>query len=349
MGYESQGKGGGGNLHGTQFLNAELREPLAHINRCLDRFALGNASKEASSESITSTSGVGNVLFVNGVYSELLDLVLALDGDNGRLGALSDDGGALALLVGLGEVCEVLGDGWDVLGVEAVRLSVGNGLGLVSDNVVPVGSSLVELVLEKLGDERSREREHERLVLLCGLLAQSQDGGNRDGEMVSSHEVVLGLLDPVPVFLQMLDLVLVGGSQIGAHAPVMAGDDDTASAGGVRLIDSVDSLQADLLVGLDEQIGVLVLSDAAEKDDRLLRKDVLDSSGRVLGGTTGVEVCFVVVQQLLVQAHVLLLGENGVVGLEAILVEQGLVTGTTVSASTTNSSIPWDALSIRGP
>jgi hypothetical protein len=73
------------------------------------------------------------------VDGEGLDAVLALDGDDGRLGALSDDGNTLTLLVLLGKVGEVLGDGRDVGGLEVVRLGVGGGLGLVADNVVPVG------------------------------------------------------------------------------------------------------------------------------------------------------------------------------------------------------------------
>jgi hypothetical protein len=88
------------------------------------------------------------------VDGERLDLILALDGNNGGLGTLGDDGNTLALLVLLGKVGEVLGDGGNVGGLEVVRLGVGGGLGLVTDDVVPVGSGLVELLLEELGNER---------------------------------------------------------------------------------------------------------------------------------------------------------------------------------------------------
>lgn len=124
----------------------------------------------------------------------------------------------------------------------------------------------------------------------------------------------------------MLDLVLVCGGEVGAHAPVVAGDDDGASAGGHVVVDAVDGVEADLLVGLDEHIGVLVLSNAADEDDRVLGQHVLCASGSVLGGTTGVEVGLVVGQEVIVDAQVLVLGENGIVGLESVLVEQGLVT-----------------------
>jgi hypothetical protein len=88
------------------------------------------------------------------VDGERLDLILALDGNNGGLGTLGDDGNTLALLVLLGKVGEVLSNGGDVGGLEVVRLGVGGGLGLVTDDVVPVGSGLVELLLEELGNER---------------------------------------------------------------------------------------------------------------------------------------------------------------------------------------------------
>jgi hypothetical protein len=104
------------------------------------------------------------------VDGESLDVVLALDGDDGRLGALSDDGNTLALLVLLGKVGEVLGDGGDVGGLEVVGLGVGGGLGLVADNVVPVRGGLVELLLEELGNERSVQGESEGLKVVSVMV-----------------------------------------------------------------------------------------------------------------------------------------------------------------------------------
>lgn len=257
---------------------------------------------------------------------ERLDLVVALDSNDGGLGALGDDDGTLALGVLLGEVGHVLGDGGDVLGVEVVGGSEGASLGLVTDNVVPVGGGLVELVLEELADEGSGQREHEGLVLGSGLLGEGHDGGDRDGQVVTTDEVDLGLLDEVPVLLQVLDLVAVGGSEVGAHATVVAGDDDTAATSGLLLIVAVDSAETDLGVGLDQLLGVLVLADTSNEDDRVGGEDVLGTSGSVLCGTTSVQVDLEVLEQVLVETHVLLLGEDGIVGLEAVLLEQLLVT-----------------------
>jgi len=118
--------------------DGESGEPLAHVDGALKSLTLGDTGEEASGEGVTGTGGVGNVGLVDLVDGESLDVVLALDGDDGRLGALSDDGKTLALLVLLGKVGEVLSDGGDVGGLEVVGLGVGGGLGLAADNVVPV-------------------------------------------------------------------------------------------------------------------------------------------------------------------------------------------------------------------
>jgi hypothetical protein len=146
--------------------DGESGEPLAHVDGALKSLTLGDTGEEASGEGVTGTGGVGNVGLVDLVDGESLDVVLALDGDDGRLGALSDDGNTLALLVLLGKVGEVLSDGGDVGGLEVVGLGVGGGLGLVADNVVPVRGGLVELVLEELANERSVQGETEGLTVV---------------------------------------------------------------------------------------------------------------------------------------------------------------------------------------
>lgn len=147
----------------TLLANGESGEPLAHVDGALDGLALGDAGEETGGEGVTGTRGVGDLGLVDLVNGEGLDVVLALDGDDGRLGALGDDGDALALIVLLRQVGQVLGDGRDVGGLEVVRLGVGGGLGLVADDVVPVRGGLVERVLEELGDEGSVQGEGEGL------------------------------------------------------------------------------------------------------------------------------------------------------------------------------------------
>ena len=125
--------------------------------------------------------------------------------------------------------------------------------------------------------------------------------------MVATNEVRLALLDNVPVLLKVVKLVAVGSSKVGAQAAVVASDNDTATAGGLGLIDAVADLKASLLGGIGEDVGVLVLANAAEVDDGLGREDVLrnelerglaefgacvvylGASGSVLGGTASSE------------------------------------------------------------
>ena len=155
---------------GALLADGESGEPLAHVDGALKSLALGDTGEEASGKCVTGTSGVANVVLVDLVDGESLDVVLALDGDDGRLGALSDDGNTLALLVLLGKVGEVLGDGGDVGGLEVVGLGVGGGLGLVTDDVVPVRRGLVKLVLEELGNEGSVEGESEGLMTVSIMI-----------------------------------------------------------------------------------------------------------------------------------------------------------------------------------
>ena len=77
------------------------------------------------------------------------------------------------------------------------------------------------------------------------------------------------------MLLEVVKLVAVGGSKVGAQAAVVASNDDTAAAGGLGLVDAVTNLEASLLGGIREDVGVLILANAAEVDNGLGREDVL--------------------------------------------------------------------------
>jgi hypothetical protein len=85
----------------------------------------------------------------------LLDLVLALEGNEGGVRALGDDGDTGPLRILLRQVGQGLGNSLDIVGNvgQPVGLGVRGGLGLVADDVVPVDGRGVEQVLEELGDE----------------------------------------------------------------------------------------------------------------------------------------------------------------------------------------------------
>lgn len=205
---------------------------------------------------------------------------------------------------------------------------VGGGLGLVADDVVPVGGAGIEGVLEELADEGGRQADGEDLVVLGGLLGELLDGGGADGEVVTSDVVGLGVLDKLPDVGagQVLKVVVVGGTELGAHGAVVAGDDNTATAGGDLGVDAVLDAETGGLDGILEDGGVLVVADTAEVDDGVGREDVLGTASGVLGSAAGNQLGVVVVEEVLVDAKVLLLSEDGIVLLEAILFEESLVT-----------------------
>lgn len=95
--------------------------------------------------------------------------------------------------------------------------------------------------------------------------------------METTNVVELGLLNERPDvrLLQVLDLVLVGGSKVGAHAAVVAGDDDTALAGGLGIIDTVFGVNTGLLASLLQDLGILVTADTSNVADGVGGKSVL--------------------------------------------------------------------------
>lgn len=145
--------------------------------------------------------------------------------------------------------------------------------------------------------------------------------------MIAADVVDVGALDEAPDLglLEMVQAVVVGGAQVGAETPVVAGDDDAAAAGGLGGLDAVLDAEAGLLDGVLEDGGVLVVADAAQVDDAVVRQDVLGAAGGVLSSAAGDELGLEVVQQVLVDALVLVLGQDGVVGLEAVLGEELIV------------------------
>lgn len=145
--------------------------------------------------------------------------------------------------------------------------------------------------------------------------------------METADIVQVGVLDELPdvVTLQVVQAVVVGGAEVGDQAAVVAGDDGAAAAGGDVGLDAVLDAEAGGLDGVVEDGRVLVVTGTAEVDDAVGGQHVLGAAGRVLGGAAGDQLGIVVGQQVLVQGLVLLLGEDGVVGLDAVLVEQRLV------------------------
>lgn len=168
------------NLRRSKLLDAETSEPLAEVDAGLEGLALEDTGKETTGKGVTGTVGVVDLLGLDGVDGELLDTLLALDGNKGRVSALSDNGNSLSLGVLLGKVGKVLDDVLGLLAGQAVGLGVSSGLGLVTDDVVPVGGAGIDNLLEELGDEGGGEGEDKDLVVLSSLLGKLHDGGGAD-------------------------------------------------------------------------------------------------------------------------------------------------------------------------
>jgi hypothetical protein len=145
--------------------------------------------------------------------------------------------------------------------------------------------------------------------------------------MISSDEADLHSLDKLPHFgtLQVVDVVVVGSTKSGAHASVVAGDDNTAATGLLLRVDTVLDAQANLLDGVVQGSGIFVVTNTSKVHHRVGLEDVLGASSGVLSGSTGDELCIVVIQEILVEASVLLFGEDSIVGFEAILLQESFV------------------------
>lgn len=168
------------NLRRSKLLDAQTSEPLAHVNAGFEGLVLEDTSQETTSKGVTSTVGVVDLLLLDSVNGELLNIVLTLDSNQGRVGTLSDNGNSLSLGILLGKVGEVLDNIPGLLAREAVGLGVGGGLGLVADDVVPVRGAGIDNLLEELRDERSRQGENKRLVVLSSLLSELHNGRRAD-------------------------------------------------------------------------------------------------------------------------------------------------------------------------
>lgn len=128
------------------------------------------------------------------------------------------------------------------------------------------------------------------LVLSSSLLTKGNNGGHADSQVVTTDVVELGLLDQRPDLglLEVLELVLVGGSEVGAHAAVVASDDNTTLTSGLGLIDAVLGVDTGLLASILEDVTELVLTDTTDVDNGLLREHVLGTLSISIFEPTGV-------------------------------------------------------------
>ena len=177
-----------------------------------------------------------------------------------------------------------------------MRLGVSKSFRLVTNQVVPVGSARVELLLEKLRQEWGREVHGENLcasqtLFICynsvngvgylvgrrGVFGKGQDSRNTDGQVETTNVIDLRIFNELPDLwrLEVLELVVVGSSQVGNQGTVVTGNHDTATSGGMLLVDSVFGAETLALAGLTELVGRCILTDTSDVDGRFGRKNVL--------------------------------------------------------------------------
>ena len=167
------------------------------------------------------------------------------------------------------------------------------------------------------------------LILPRGLLRQRQSSWHTHRQMISTHKVHRAPPHHLPILraLQMLDLVMIRRRQIRAQTAIVARNHHTAASRGMLRVVQIPRREAGLLVALVEDLGILVFADGAEEDDAIVGQHVLCTAGGVLGGAAGEELGVAVLDQFFEDAQVLFVGKNCVVGAEAVLLEQGLVSG----------------------
>lgn len=278
---------------------------------------------------LPGTVGVNNLGRLQNSDWEGLDSWLARGGssNNSWLSSLGDNNDSVALVVDLWKLSNSLGNLSNVLGLQSVGLGVGESLRLVSNEEIGVWEDRVQLILEELWDEWSGKVDGEDLVLLGSVLTEGEDGWHTDGQMVTSDVVDLSSLNERPDLwgLQVLKLVVVGSAEVGDEGTVDTSDDGSALSGSNLLVDSVGGLDTLSLVALAEDLGVLIITDTADVDDRLWWENVGSSASRVLSGSSWDEQWVVLGNQLLVDWLVLVFNEDGIVSLELVLVEELLV------------------------
>lgn len=152
---------------------------------------------------------------------------------------------------------------------------------LVSDQDIDVGENLLELNLEELRDERSRQVQDDSLALVAVRFGDLDDRFDTVGEEVTFNVKVLGRVDDAGDLGlgQMVRGEHLGGSKGGAQVPVVTGDDDGASSSsgrrGLNLVGRVDTFG---LVGLLEGLHQVVISDRSDVGNGSSWSDVLERS-----------------------------------------------------------------------
>lgn len=110
------------------------------------------------------------------------------------------------------------------------------------------------------------------------MLSKSQDGWNTNSQVVSPNVENIGVLNEGPdlLGLEMLKLVVVGGTKVSDHGSIVTSDDDSALSGGDSLLDTVLGMDtAPNATGLGELVGIGVFANTTDVDSGFWWEDIL--------------------------------------------------------------------------
>lgn len=95
--------------------------------------------------------------------------------------------------------------------------------------------------------------------------------------MITTDVVNFSILDVCPDLgrLKVLQLVVVGGGKVSDHGPVMAGNDNTAAASGLILLDAIFCENSLLHTRTSEGLAKGILTNTSDVDRRLRREHIL--------------------------------------------------------------------------
>ena len=277
---------------GTDLSAAHLTELVSDLDGLVNVLSSGQGAEETSGEHVTGAVGVDNL--VAGELGDGVDLgvgVGRLDvggrgrggggGDEGRVGTLGDDDESRSRGVRLGERGEGRSDALERGVTVSSGRGVRGGLALVSDQNVDVGEERLELHLEELGDEGSRQVQDDSLAMGASTLGDLESRLDAVGQEVTLDVEVLGPVEELGN-LGLGEVVrgeLLGGSE-GRHerSVVVRDKHGTGARLGRGRLDLVGGLDVLGVVGGLERLFQVVVSDRTNVRDRASGEDVLNVS-----------------------------------------------------------------------
>lgn len=296
----------------------------------------GEAGEEPTHKCVTSCIGVNDFAFCdldNWMRSFTQNLAIFSYAHKSGQGSLGKDDSTLAVIFTRHQ-STLLGDTGNIGGIDFPAHSLGKfgSLSFRAEQYIDVREKLLHGCEEgrNLHQEGSAEIEAEGLLFGMGVASNIHHRFGGDGEEKSGNVIKRGTFHnfPLSLLLEMIDLVGVGGGEVGDQRTMVASDENSTGTGGnlgVGLVLNVHTVALDTFSHLG---GEFIVTNCADEGGRIgeLKHPLRDTDG-VLSGTTSDEFRLVGRNQFRVQRLVLVLGENGIVLIQLILLEQGRVDG----------------------